>query len=99
MKLYIVETKSKSEPATAYLAASAPATKAQALESARKLRERSDTLVARIVDAKNPAAVALGRLGGEAKTPAKSEASRINGRKGGRPKGGKNKPKQFGPLP
>lgn len=34
---------------------------------------------------KNPAAVALGRLGGRTKTPAKSEASRINGAKGGRP--------------
>ena len=48
---------------------------------------------------KNPAAVALGKLAGAVRTAAKSEASRINGRKGGRPKGGKNKPKQFGPLP
>lgn len=47
---------------------------------------------------KNPAAVALGRLGGATRTPAKAEASRINGRKGGRPKCGKNKPKDHGPL-
>ena len=48
---------------------------------------------------KNPAAVALGKLAGATRTAAKSEASRINGRKGGRKKGGKNKPKEFGPLP
>lgn len=48
---------------------------------------------------KNPAAVALGKLAGAVRTAAKAEASRINGRKGGRPKGGKNKPKEFGPLP
>jgi len=35
---------------------------------------------------KNPAAVALGRLGGEAKTSAKAAASRKNGKKGGRPR-------------
>jgi hypothetical protein len=35
---------------------------------------------------KNPAAVALGRLGGAKKSTAKSEASRANGKKGGRPK-------------
>lgn len=34
----------------------------------------------------NPHAVALGRLGGKAKTPAKSAAAKINGKKGGRPK-------------
>ena len=34
---------------------------------------------------KNPAAQALGRLGGYTKTEAKSEASRANGKKGGRP--------------
>jgi hypothetical protein len=37
--------------------------------------------------AKHPAAVALGRLGGKAKTAAKAAASRENGKKGGRPKG------------
>lgn len=35
---------------------------------------------------KNPAAVALGKLGGKAKTKAKAAASRENGKKGGRPK-------------
>ena len=38
------------------------------------------------MSAKHPAAVTLGRLGGKAKTPAKSAAARLNGRKGGRPK-------------
>lgn len=38
---------------------------------------------------KNKAAQSLGRLGGMAKTKAKSEAARENGKKGGRPK--KNK--------
>jgi len=38
---------------------------------------------------KNPHAVAMGRVGGKAKTEAKTAAARINGRKGGRPpKGG-----------
>jgi hypothetical protein len=48
------------------------------------------------MSAKNPAAVALGRLGGlvggKAKTPAKKRASRANGRLGGRPPK-KKKPK------
>ena len=35
---------------------------------------------------KNPAAVALGRLGGAAKSRAKKEAARRNGKQGGRPK-------------
>lgn len=35
---------------------------------------------------KNPAAVALGRLGGKARTKKKAEASRENGKKGGRPR-------------
>jgi hypothetical protein len=35
---------------------------------------------------KNPAAVSLGRLGGSAKTSAQAEASRKNGRLGGRPR-------------
>jgi hypothetical protein len=34
---------------------------------------------------KNRHAVALGKLGGAAKTPAKAEAARRNGRRGGRP--------------
>lgn len=36
---------------------------------------------------KNPAAVALGTLGGSVSSPAKVKSSRANGRKGGRPKG------------
>jgi hypothetical protein len=35
---------------------------------------------------KNPAAVALGKLGGASKSAAKQKASKKNGRKGGRPK-------------
>jgi hypothetical protein len=35
---------------------------------------------------KNPAAVALGRLGGSANTKAQNEARKKNGRLGGRPK-------------
>jgi len=35
---------------------------------------------------KNPAAVKLGRLGGQVKSPAKEQAAKANGRKGGRPK-------------
>ena len=35
---------------------------------------------------KNPAAVALGRLGGKAKSAAQDAARRENGKKGGRPK-------------
>ena len=38
---------------------------------------------------KNPAAVSLGRLGGMAKSPRKAAAARLNGMKGGRPKGSK----------
>jgi hypothetical protein len=36
---------------------------------------------------KNPHAVALGRQGGKATSPAKRRAVRENGKKGGRPKG------------
>ena len=35
---------------------------------------------------KNPAAVALGRKGGTANTPAQQNARRVNGKKGGRPR-------------
>lgn len=35
---------------------------------------------------KNPAAVALGTLGGKAKSKKKSKSSAENGKKGGRPK-------------
>jgi hypothetical protein len=35
---------------------------------------------------KNPAAVALGRLGGSARSPAQVRAARRNGRLGGRPR-------------
>jgi len=40
---------------------------------------------------KNPAAVALGRLGGAAKSKAKTMAARENAKKGGWPKGRKRK--------
>jgi len=39
---------------------------------------------------KNPAAVALGKLGGRVKSDAKAEAARKNGKKGGRPKKAKD---------
>jgi hypothetical protein len=43
---------------------------------------------------KNPAAVALGRLGGSSRSPAKLAAALANIAKSkGRPKGSKNKPK------
>lgn len=35
---------------------------------------------------KNPAAVALGKMGGQARSPAKADAARENGKRGGRPK-------------
>ena len=35
---------------------------------------------------KNPAAVALGRLGGQVKSDRKAEAARLNGKRGGRPR-------------
>lgn len=35
---------------------------------------------------KNPAAVALGRLGGLVKSQRKAETARLNGKRGGRPK-------------
>lgn len=35
---------------------------------------------------KNPAAVALGKLGGASKSAAKQKAARKNGKKGGRPR-------------
>lgn len=40
---------------------------------------------------KNPHAVALGRLGGRAKSKEKILAAKKNGKKGGRPLGSKNK--------
>jgi len=43
---------------------------------------------------KNPHAAALGRLGGKAKSPAKSKSARENGRKGGRPRKEKPEPKK-----
>ncbi len=42
---------------------------------------------------KNPAAVALGRLGGKATSPAKAAAARRNAKLGGWPKGKARKPK------
>ena len=41
---------------------------------------------------KNPAAVALGRLGGKVSSAAKTEAARENAKKGGYPKGRPRKP-------
>jgi hypothetical protein len=35
---------------------------------------------------KNPAAVALGKLGGKARSEAKAKAARENGKRGGRPR-------------
>jgi hypothetical protein len=43
---------------------------------------------------KNPAAVALGRLGGKATSEAKATAARENAKKGGWPKGKPRKPKR-----
>ena len=40
---------------------------------------------------KNPAAVALGRLGGLSRSPAKLAAQKINCQRAGRPKGAKDK--------
>ncbi len=45
-----------------------------------------------LVMTKNPAAVALGKLGGAVTSEAKAKAARENGKKGGAPKG-KRKPK------
>lgn len=39
------------------------------------------------------AAAAMGRKGGQSTSEAKRQAVRENGKKGGRPKGSKNKPK------
>jgi len=47
---------------------------------------------------KNPAAVALGRLGGSATSKAKTKAARINAKKGGWPKGRKRKPSVHKPA-
>ena len=46
---------------------------------------------------KNPAAVALGRLGGSVKSPKKAASSRENAKKGGWPKGRKRTPKEPNP--
>jgi hypothetical protein len=45
---------------------------------------------------KNPAAVALGKLGGSVRSDAKARAARENGKKGGRPKS-KKKPRRGAP--
>lgn len=41
---------------------------------------------------KNPAAVALGTLGGRSTSEAKKAAARLNGKRGGHPKGRPRKP-------
>ena len=43
---------------------------------------------------KNPAAVALGTLGGRVTSDAKAKAARENGKKGGYPKGRKRGPRK-----
>ncbi len=48
------------------------------------LESRFDAAIQRAE--KNPAATALGKLGGSSKSKRKSAASRNNGKKGGRPK-------------
>ena len=55
-----------------------------------ELQNAHDALIDLVGEAKmeerlNPAAVALGKLGGKAKSPAKAATARENGRKGGRP--------------
>lgn len=45
-------------------------------------------------DTKNPAAVALGALGGRVSSAAKTEAARLNAKKGGWPKGRPRGPKK-----
>lgn len=47
---------------------------------------------------KNPAAVALGKLGGAVRSQAKAEACRRNGRKGGRPRKNQVTPKPTSPA-
>ena len=68
---------------------------------ARLARKRVDAMTARAIRTlltpqeatttmstkkKNPWAVKLGRLGGRVKSPAKTRAVRLNGKKGGRPR-------------
>ena len=48
--------------------------------------DRVKAALAGIASAPSQAAAALGRLGGKAKSPAKSASARANGRKGGRPR-------------
>lgn len=43
---------------------------------------------------KNPAAVALGKLGGRVRSEAKTKAAQANGKKGGYPKGRPRKTKR-----
>jgi hypothetical protein len=49
--------------------------------------------------AKNPHAVALGRLGGRVKSDAKKTAARANAKKGGWPKGRKRTKPERGETP
>ena len=46
---------------------------------------------------KNPHAVAMGRLGGVIKSEAKTAACKLNGARGGAPKGNKNAAKKVQP--
>lgn len=63
---------------------------ARNLRSVDRLDVRWSTALDMTTDGKNPAAVALGRLGRAANTKAQKEAARKNGTRGGRPKGAKD---------
>jgi hypothetical protein len=60
------------------------------LRSVDRLNVRWSSVARMNSDGKNPAAVALGKLGRAANTKAQKEAARRNGANGGRPKGSKD---------
>ena len=70
------------------------------LRSVDRLDVRWSSVERMNTEGKNPAAVALGKLGRAANTKAQKEAARSNGKKGGRPKGSKDsKPRTRTPSP